>query len=106
MKRLARFMTMLLLIVVVLAGFLFIIKNDIQTGLWLGKDLEPRSLGLWVLVAFMTGGMAGLLLGLGLWGKLRQRLELTQARKQLQQCRDETRNLQEQLEILDRKSRN
>jgi len=106
MRRLARFLTLLLLIVVVLAGFLFIIKNDIKTGLWLGKELEPRSLGLWVLAAFMAGGLAGLLLGLGLWGKLRQRLALTQSRQQLQKCRDESRNLQEQLDILDRKSRN
>jgi uncharacterized integral membrane protein len=87
MKSLARFLLFLLLILVLFAGFIFTLNNSAAVPLWLGTALNPRPLGIWVLLAFIAGGLAGLLLGLlGLWQRFRQRIEVHQLKKRLQQA--------------------
>ena len=89
MKRLARFLLFLLLILVLLAGFVFTLNNTQPVPLWLGADLNPQPLGIWMLLAFATGGLLGLLLGLGLWQRFRQRLETRQLRARVRQLEQE-----------------
>lgn len=86
MKSLARFLLFLLLILVLFAGFIFTLNNSAAVPLWLGIDLNPRPLGVWVLLAFIVGGLAGLLLGLGLWQRFRGRIAAHQLKRRLQQA--------------------
>lgn len=89
MKRLARFLLLMLLLAVLLAGFVFTLNNTTAVPLWLGTDLNPQPLGLWMLLAFATGGLLGLLLGLGLWRRFRQNIELRQLRTKVRQLESE-----------------
>lgn len=89
MKRLARFLLFLLLVLVLLAGFVFTLNNTTVVPLWLGTDLDPKPLSVWFLLAFSAGGLLGLLLGLGLWRSVRHRLELRQLRARIRQLEQE-----------------
>jgi uncharacterized integral membrane protein len=89
MKRLARFLLFLLLILVLLAGFVFTLNNTAPVPLWLGADLDPKPLSVWMLLAFAAGGLLGLLLGLGLWQRFLKRLELRQLRARVRQLEQE-----------------
>lgn len=96
MKRLARFLLLMLLLAVLLAGFVFTLNNTTAVPLWLGADLSPQPLGLWMLLAFATGGLLGLLLGLGLWRRFRQNVELRQVRTKVRQLESELGALKKQ----------
>jgi uncharacterized integral membrane protein len=89
MKRLARFLLFLLLILVLLAGFVFTLNNTAAVPLWLGADLTPKPLGIWMLLAFTIGSLLGLLLGLGLWQRFRQGLEVRHLRARVRQLEHE-----------------
>ena len=96
MKRLVRFLLFLLLVVVLLAGFVFTLNNTTAVPLWLGTDLAPRPVSIWMLLAFSSGGLLGLLLDslLG-FGGLRQRfLHAREAR----QLRSRVKQLERELE--------
>jgi uncharacterized integral membrane protein len=95
MKRLARFLLFLLLVVVLLAGFVFTLNNPTAVPLWLGVDLAPKPLSIWMLLAFSSGGLLGLLLGFGL---LQRYLHAREAR----QLRNRVRQLEQELEALKR----
>lgn len=64
MKRLARFLLFLLLLAALLAGFVFTLNNTLAVPLWLGIDLDPQPLSVWMLLAFASGGLLGVVLGL------------------------------------------
>jgi uncharacterized integral membrane protein len=96
MKSIARFLLFLVLILVVLSGFIFTINNTVEVPLWLGVGFAPRPLGVWILLAFTAGGLAGLLLGLGLWRRVQSRLQLRQLRLRLQQTEAELARLKQQ----------
>jgi uncharacterized integral membrane protein len=89
MKSLVRFLLFLLLIFVLLAGFVFTLNNTVAVPLWLGAELSPRPLGVWILVAFSAGGLAGLLVGLGLLQRFRSRMEVRHLKNRLQQVERE-----------------
>ncbi|HEY0962632.1 MAG TPA: lipopolysaccharide assembly protein LapA domain-containing protein [Pseudomonadales bacterium] len=85
MKRLTRFLLVLVLLAVLLAGFIFTLNNTMAVPLWLGTDLNPQPLGLWMLLSFASGGLLGLLLGLGLWRRFRLKREVRQLRAKVHQ---------------------
>ena len=99
MKRLARFLLFLLLILVLLAGFVFTLNNTVAVPLWVGTELSAKPLGVWILVAFTLGGLSGLLLGLGLWQRFRTRMELQQIRLRLHQTENELALLKQQSRV-------
>lgn len=99
MKRVARFLFFLLLILVLLAGFVFTLNNTVSVPLWLGTELTAKPLGIWILLAFTSGSLAGLLLGLGLWRRLRSKLEVRQLRMRLQQTEKEIGMLKQQVKL-------
>jgi len=112
MKSLGTFMTILVVIMVMIAGFLFTMNNDQPAALWLGTDLSARPLGVWVLGAFISGGFTGLLLGAGflrrLYGKMRAQqvqTRLLQKEKEIEVLKQQLRGLQhKQISIRDRQS--
>ena len=89
MKSFIGFLKFLLLAVCVLAGFIFAARNAQPVALWLLADFAPRPLGMWLLLAFAAGALLGLLLGIGLFRKLRLTWQLRQVQGQLQRCRQE-----------------
>jgi uncharacterized integral membrane protein len=96
MKSFAGFLKFLLLMSIVIAGFIFALQNSTPVGLWLVQDFAPRPLSLWILFAFSCGGLSGLLLGYGLWRKIRLSWQLHQLQTQLRTCRQELAELRSQ----------
>ncbi len=87
-----KFLGTLISVLVVLAmtgvGMLFALQNTVPVPLdVLIYSFEPRSLALWVLVAFALGGLAGMLLSSVI--TLRQRAALASTRRQLTRTRSE-----------------
>lgn len=83
MSKITRFIAALFFLLVVLAGFIFTSNNNVVVPLWIGIDLAPQSLAVWVLLAFAWGGVIGLLLGYGLFRRIRAQLKINQLEAQL-----------------------
>jgi len=99
MKSFVRFLKFLLLMLLVLAGFIFAAKNTSSVGLWLLTEHEPRPVSVWLLLAFGSGGVVGLLLGYGMWRRVRLGWQLRQLQRQLQQARNELAELRRQTSV-------
>lgn len=78
MSKVTRFIVGLFFLLVVLAGFIFTSNNSVMVPLWLGIELSPQSLAVWVLLAFAWGGMLGLLLGYGLFRRIKAQFKINQ----------------------------
>jgi uncharacterized integral membrane protein len=89
MKRLARFLLFLLLLLVLLAGFVFTLNNTTAVPLWLGTGFSPKPLGVWMLLAFASGGLLGLLLGFSLWQRFLHAQQARQLRTRVRQLEQE-----------------
>lgn len=88
MKFLGTLLSILVVIAMLGLGMLFALQNKTPVPLdVLIYTFEPRSLALWVLLAFALGGMAGLLLSSVI--TLRQRAALASTRRQLARSRQE-----------------
>lgn len=98
MKSLARFVLFLLFLSMLAFGFVFTVNNTNTVPLWFGTVLQAQPLALWILLAFALGGILGLLLGLGVWRRLRVSLELKRLRAQVQQAESQLADLQRQRE--------
>lgn len=84
MNRFVRFFIWLFLLLVFLASVGFSFFNTAPVSLSLGyTTLSPQPLSVWVIGAFVLGGLCGLLLGAGLFRHLRARLEINRLRKQV-----------------------
>lgn len=89
MNSFAGFIKFVLLLLVLLAGFVFALQNTTSVGLWLIHDFAPKPVSLWLLLAFSCGGLSGLVLGYGMWRRIRMGWQLRQLQSELQQCRQE-----------------
>ena len=89
MKSVSRFLVLLLFIIALFAGLVFSGHNQTQVALWLGTELPARPISLWVITAFISGGLLGLLLGLGLWRSRASRKQLKLMQKKLLQAENE-----------------
>lgn len=76
MSKLTRFIAGLFFLLIVLAGFIFASNNSVEVPLWIGIDLAPQSLAVWVILAFAWGGVLGLLLGYGLFRRIKAQLKI------------------------------
>ncbi len=83
MSKITRFIAGLFFLLVVLAGFIFTSNNSVMVPLWIGIELSPQSLAVWVLLAFAWGGVLGLLLGYGLFRRIKSQLRINQLEAQL-----------------------
>lgn len=105
MKSLVRFLLFLLFLCVLGSGFVFTVNNTDTVPLWLGIDLPPRPLGLWILLTFSLGAILGLLLGMRLFSRLRDRLELKRLRARVLQMEAELVRLKQELAATDGRER-
>ena len=96
MTSFAGFLKFLLFLLTILAGFVFALQNATPVGFWLIQDFAPRPLSVWLLLAFSCGGLSGLLLGYGLWRRIRMGWQLRHLQSQLQQCRQELADMRRQ----------
>lgn len=88
MKLVGRILLVIALLAVVFVGVLFALQNKEAVPLdLLVYEFSPRSLALWVLLAFALGGVAGILVSSLIL--LRGRVALARCRRQLAKSRDE-----------------
>ena len=59
-------------------------------GSW---QLQPQPVSVWIIGAFVSGGLLGLLLGLGLFRNLKSRVEIRRLTKALKDAEQEVANL-------------
>ncbi len=78
MSKIFRFITGLFFLLVVLASFIFTSNNSVVVPLWIGIDLAPQSIAVWILIAFTGGGFLGLLLGYGLFRRIKAQHKIKQ----------------------------
>ncbi len=83
MSKITRFISGLFFLLVVLAGFIFTSNNSVMVPLWIGIELSPQSLAVWVLLAFAWGGVLGLLLGYGLFRRIKAQFKINQLEARL-----------------------
>ncbi len=83
MSKITRFIAGLFFLLVVLAGFIFTSNNSVMVPLWIGVELSPQSLAVWVLLAFAWGGVLGLLLGYGLFRRIKAQFKINQLEARL-----------------------
>lgn len=86
MKSLIRYITFIVFVAVVLLGFLFAARNTTQVSLWIGLELPALSVGVLVIAAFITGGLLGLLLGMGLFRRLKYVVQIRHLKSQLRKA--------------------
>jgi putative membrane protein len=88
MKKLRTILTVIVLVAAVALGVLFALQNTQAVPLdLLFFSFAPRSMALWLLVAFALGGLAGLLVSS--FYLLRSRAALGSARRQLARAQSE-----------------
>lgn len=97
MKSLIRFLLFLFIVLVVLAGALFSFNNTATIPLWIGTELKPQPVSLWVIAAFVAGGLLGLAFGFGFWNKFRLTMQLKSMESKLQRNNAELADLKQQL---------
>tara|TARA_R110000824_G_scaffold52692_4_gene146256 strand:+ start:190529 stop:190834 length:306 start_codon:yes stop_codon:yes gene_type:complete len=86
MSKLTRFIACLFFLVVLLAGFIFASNNSVEVPLWIGIELSPQSLAIWLILAFAWGGLLGLLLGYGLFRRIKAQLKIKQLEARLKKA--------------------
>ena len=88
MKQLRRIITVVVVLAAIFVGVLFALQNSEPVALdLLVYTFSPRSLALWVLMAFALGGVAGIAVSSAIL--LRGRATLANCRRQLAKARKE-----------------
>lgn len=88
MKLLRNLLYLALVVAMAAVGVLFALQNEMPVPLdLLVVSFEPRSLALWLLIAFALGGLLGMLMSSAL--VLRTRTALASANRQLVRSRAE-----------------
>lgn len=88
MKGFVRFITFLVFVGIILLAVLFAYNNTTEVGLWIGIDLPQQSVGVWVICAFILGGLLGLLTGIGIFRQLKYIIQIKSLRSQLEKAKN------------------
>ncbi|MCR9103774.1 MAG: LapA family protein [Gammaproteobacteria bacterium] len=95
MKFLKNLITVIAILAMIAVGGLFAVANDAPVPLdLLALQLAPQSLAVWVLAAFVLGGLLGMLVSSALM--LRLRTSLSASRRRLDKTRTELAKLRDQ----------
>lgn len=88
MKHLRKFLTVLIVVATLLAGVLFALQNEAAVPLdLLIYTFEPQSLALWILAAFVLGGIMGMVVSSVIL--MRARASLASCKRQLNRAQAE-----------------
>lgn len=95
MQRFFRYIIFLVLLLLVLFAAIFVSMNDSEIELWMGWTFSPKPLGVWLVLAFASGGFLGLLLSYGLLRRLRDRYRIRHLEEQLAKLEQENSRLKQ-----------
>ena len=94
MRQLTQLLSGFFLLVVFAASVTFTYYNSTPVVIGIGSwQLPPQPVSVWIIAAFVSGGLLGLLLGLGLFRNLKSRVEIRRLRKALIDAEEEVSNL-------------
>ena len=94
MRQLTRLLSGVLLLLVFAASVTFTYYNSIPVTIGIGSwQLQPLPVSMWIIGAFVSGGLLGLLLGLGLFRNIKSRFEIRRLTKALMVAEEEVSNL-------------
>ena len=94
MRQLTRLLSGVFLLLVFAASVTFTYYNSIPVTIGIGSwQLQPLPVSIWIIGAFVSGGLLGLLLGLGLLRNLKSRVEIRRLTKALMEAEEEVSNL-------------
>lgn len=83
MKGISRYLMVLLFLVALFAGLVFSSHNQTPILLWPGAGFGAKPVGLWIIAAFSSGGLVGLILAFGLWRNMPSRRSLKKLQQKL-----------------------
>ena len=94
MRKINNLLSALFLILVFTASITFSYLNttlvEISIGAW---ELPPQPVSAWIIGSFVSGGIIGLLRGLGIFKNLKSKSEIRRLRKQLDDAGEEVSQL-------------
>jgi putative membrane protein len=94
MPQLTRLLSGVFLLLVFAASVTFTYYNSIPVTIGIGSwQLQPLPVSMWIIGAFVSGGLLGLLLGLGLFRNIKSRFEIRRLTKALMEAEEEVSNL-------------
>lgn len=94
MRKLGNLFSGLFLILVFVASITFSYFNSAPVEISFGNIVFPAvPVSVWIVGAFVSGGLLGLVLGLGLFRQLRSRAEIRRLEKELAEARQEVKQL-------------
>ena len=94
MRQLTQLLSGVFLLLVFAVSVTFTYYNSTPVVIGIGSwQLQPLPVSIWIIGAFVSGGLLGLLLGLGLFRNLKSRLEIRRLTKALMEAEEEVSNL-------------
>ena len=94
MRQLTQLLSGFFLLLVFAASVTFTYYNSIPVTIGIGSwQLQPQPVSVWIIGAFVSGGLLGLLFGLGLFRNLKSRAEIRKLTKALKDAEEEVSNL-------------
>lgn len=94
MRQITQLLSGFFLLLVFAVSITFSYFNPTPIGLDIGLwQLSPQPVSVWVIGAFVLGGLLGLLLGLGIFRKLKSRAEIRRLNKALREAEIEVAQL-------------
>ena len=94
MRQLTQLLSGFFLLVVFAASVTFTYYNSTPISIGIGSwQLQALPVSVWIIGAFVSGGLLGLLLGLGLFRNLKSRVEIRRLSKALRAAEEEVSNL-------------
>lgn len=93
MRQLTQLLFGVFLLLVFAASVTFTYYNSIPVTIGIGSwQLQPLPVSIWIIGAFVSGGLLGLLLGLGLFRNLKLRIEIRRLTKALMEAEEKVSN--------------
>jgi len=94
MRQLTQLLSGVFLLLVFAVSVTFTYYNSTPVTIGIGTwQLQPLPVSVWIIGAFVSGGLLGLLLGLGLFRNLKSRVEIRRLTKALTFAEEEVSNL-------------
>ncbi len=84
-----RFLRIVLFGLILVAVLVFSSHNTTKIAVWLGHELIAQPVSLWIISAFISGGLAGLLMGQGIWRRLQYRHEIPKLQQKIKLAESE-----------------
>jgi lipopolysaccharide assembly protein A len=94
MRQLSQLLSGFFLLLVFAASVTFTYYNSTPVIIGIGSwQLQAMPVSVWIVGAFVSGGLLGLVLGLGLFRNLKSRVEIRRLNKALRDAQEEVSNL-------------